>query len=451
MKARIKNQLIKNIYFGRDDTEISEHRESRVLFFDYDGTLVASYTKSEFMTAPALPDAPDHTADNLTFARWNWSLFDIYEYSRVSSNDIVIGASYTPTDARTHIYCETVETNLERFLVMTLTDDATVSWGDTGTSNVSAGDSVSVSHTYLSAGEYDITIETTGTVIFETYIAGTDVRNGSSVYKNIIFGPNVTLGEYTLAYCRRLKKVVMPCDADGHSMQTRIEQYTFYYCRGLEFIALPSGVTTLYSHSFDHVDSAIAISLPASVTYMGPYTFFHDKSLKYFTIPPRLTEFRTQQNLQSVILPEKLDTTMCPLTNLPLQCFYADYGLKEFIMNNRVTTVGNYLFRYCRGLESVKLSNNLTSLSTYMFANCTALAEIDIPASVTSIKTYCFTGCAALRKIYCRPVSPPELASTNAIPAYDNVVIYVPAASLSAYQSASNWSSFSSKIFAYNF
>ena len=45
-----------------------------VNFFDYDGTVLYSYTKEEFMTLDALPANPAHAS--LTARGWNWSLAD---------------------------------------------------------------------------------------------------------------------------------------------------------------------------------------------------------------------------------------------------------------------------------------------------------------------------------------------------------------------------------------
>ena len=49
-----------------------------VNFYDYDGTLVTSYTKTEFLSLSAMPDNPSH--DGLTAQGWNWSLNDAKTY-----------------------------------------------------------------------------------------------------------------------------------------------------------------------------------------------------------------------------------------------------------------------------------------------------------------------------------------------------------------------------------
>jgi hypothetical protein len=66
---------------------------------------------------------------------------------------------------------------------------------------------------------------------------------------------------------------------------------------------------------------------------------------------------------------------------------------------------------------------------------------------VTSIDTNAFNSCYGLKEIILKPTTPPTLSSANAfnnLPS--DLVVYVPAGTLSAYQSASNYSSISSKM-----
>ena len=89
--------------------------------------------------------------------------------------------------------------------------------------------------------------------------------------------------------------------------------------------------------------------------------------------------------------------------------------------------------------------SGITQLIDNAFAYCTSLAEITLPASLTSIGTGAFYDCKSLQYIRIEATTPPTLASTNAIPSTIGA-IYVPDASVAAYQAATNWSSFASKI-----
>ena len=73
------------------------------------------------------------------------------------------------------------------------------------------------------------------------------------------------------------------------------------------------------------------------------------------------------------------------------------------------------------------------------------VTKVDIPENVTSIGSYAFYGCKSLQYIRIEATTPPTLSSTTAIPSTIGA-IYVPDESVAAYQAATNWSSFASKI-----
>lgn len=79
------------------------------------------------------------------------------------------------------------------------------------------------------------------------------------------------------------------------------------------------------------------------------------------------------------------------------------------------------------------------------FYGCTSLAEIALPASLEGIGKSVFRGCKSLQYIRIEATTPPTLSETNAIPSTIGA-IYVPNKSVSAYQAATNWSNFATKI-----
>ena len=81
------------------------------------------------------------------------------------------------------------------------------------------------------------------------------------------------------------------------------------------------------------------------------------------------------------------------------------------------------------------------------FLGCSGLLTIDIPETVQVIGSSAFEDCISLAYIHLRPVDPPSLSATNAfsgIPA--DCIIYVPAGSLEAYQTATNWSAYADQM-----
>ena len=122
-------------------------------------------------------------------------------------------------------------------------------------------------------------------------------------------------------------------------------------------------------------------------------------------------------------------------------------ALAEVSLPASLTSIGQYAFLGCKSLtRAVNFENTqLTSISSELFSGCSSLTEIALPAGVTSIGSNAFYGCSSLQYIRIEATTPPTLASTNAIPSKIGA-IYVPDESVAAYQAATNWSSFASKI-----
>lgn len=122
-------------------------------------------------------------------------------------------------------------------------------------------------------------------------------------------------------------------------------------------------------------------------------------------------------------------------------------GTATEYVNDRVTAVGQYAFSSNKTLQKVKLAN-AQSIGQGAFQSDSALIEVDL-GSVTSIAETAFYGCSNLTKLILRANTVVAL-SGSAIFTNSGLSskgwIYVPAALQSAYQSASGWSQFKSRI-----
>lgn len=63
---------------------------------------------------------------------------------------------------------------------------------------------------------------------------------------------------------------------------------------------------------------------------------------------------------------------------------------------NSVTDIGEHAFHECDQLSSIVLPDNLETINDYTFVWCDHMPKIDIPESVESIGIGAFTGCTAL-------------------------------------------------------
>ena len=161
-------------------------------------------------------------------------------------------------------------------------------------------------------------------------------------------------------------------------------------------------------------------------------------------------------------------------TAIPDNLFNGQDKLQKIDMGS-VKSVGNNAFRECSALVEVNLPA-LETLGNAAFIYCTALAEVKFPAVLSSGVTsnalrycsalkkvdfgeidaakgllgYCLADCKVLEMLIIRDTNqPPKLTAT----AFNNTpiktgtgYIYVPAAMVDAYKSATNWSAYADQI-----
>ena len=78
---------------------------------------------------------------------------------------------------------------------------------------------------------------------------------------------------------------------------------------------------------------------------------------------------------------------------------YNNSKVKKVVIEDGVTSIGNWAFESCNNLTSITIPNSVTSIGAYAFSNCYYLTNITIPNSVTSIENYAFRSCSSLTSI----------------------------------------------------
>ena len=356
-----------------------------ITFYDYDGTIVASWTLEELATKTALPDYPSH--EGLTCQGWNWSLADL----KATNRKMNVGAMYITDDGKTRIYIRLEEGRTSPMLGVCPNGTVTVDWGDGTTPDTLTGtDTMTIkwtpNHAYAAPGQYVITLTVDGTMGFYGFVSnsqygtilryssGSDVRN--HVYKNSV--QKIEIG----------------------SGVTGIGYYTFYGCYSLASITIPNGVTNI-----------------------GPQAFYACYSLASITIPNSIT-------------------------GIGQQAFYGCYSLASITIPNGVTSIEGFAFYDCYSLASITIPNGVTSIEGNAFNKCYSLASITIPNDVTSIGESAFQNCYGVAFYdFSNHTSVPTLANTNAfdnIPA--DCQIRVPASLYDIWKTATNWSTYADYI-----
>ena len=75
-------------------------------------------------------------------------------------------------------------------------------------------------------------------------------------------------------------------------------------------------------------------------------------------------------------------------------------NIKQVIIGDGVTTIGDYAFSYYSSLTSITIPNSVTDIGSHAFFSCSSLASVTIPNSVTDIGPSAFSSCKALASVH---------------------------------------------------
>ena len=251
-----------------------------ITFYDYDGTIVTSWTLKELATKTALPDYPSH--EGLTCQGWNWSLANL----KTTNRKMNVGAMYITDDGKTRIYIRLEEGRTSPMLGVCPNGTVTVDWGDGTTPDTLTGTSETEvqwtpNHAYAAPGEYVIKLTVDGAMGFYgdssnysgailRYSSSGDNRNQiyqSSVQK-IEIGDNITnIFDSAFRKCYSLASITIP----NHIMY--IGEYAFHLCYSLASITIPNSITSIRSNAFRYCYSLASITIPNSVRSIGSSSF----------------------------------------------------------------------------------------------------------------------------------------------------------------------------------
>ena len=111
---------------------------------------------------------------------------------------------------------------------------------------------------------------------------------------------------------------------------------------------------------------------------------------------------------------------------------------------NSVTSIGYGAFSGCSGFTgSLTIPNSVTEIVDNAFEYCSGFTgSLIIGNSVTTIGWEAFYGCTNLSSMTVRPETPPSLGSLVFYNVPHTIPVYVPCASLAAYQAAPQWDDF---------
>ena len=156
-------------------------------------------------------------------------------------------------------------------------------------------------------------------------------------------------------------------------------------------------------------------------------------------------------NNQNILSLEKFNIPV-PLDSDNQSFFYNCRSLTSATLENRnnLTYIGANFAYGCVALQEVVIPDTVTIIAESAFNGCTSLTSVVLPASLSKVGKRFFLNCSNLANVTCLASTPPTQHGSSMGLMFDgcseNLVIYVPSASVAAYQAASGWSTYASRI-----
>ena len=255
----------------------------------------------------------------------------------------------------------------------------------------------------------------------------------------------------------------------------------FYDCDNLAGIIIPNTVDSLGASCFEGCTALTQAILGDSITEIPGSCFRDCSALPKITIPAAVKRiynnvFEGCTSLANVTIADR-DSVLtlgynkayyswedgepifadCPLNTVYIggnisystyasdgySPFYRNTSLESVTITDKETEISENEFYGCTNLKNVTLGDGIEAIGSYAFSGCAALEDFTFGSSLDSIGKEAFSDCTAMTRLVSRTAIPPVCGPQ----ALDDInkwtcKLYVPDASIDAYQSADQWKEF---------
>ena len=244
---------------------------------------------------------------------------------------------------------------------------------------------------------------------------------------------------------------------------TSIGAYAFNGCSKLQGVNAQN-VSTVGDYAFENCSALTGVNVGNTIS-VGPGAFRNCTSLKRLDLPKATIlngylayncSSLTELNMPSAtsgkgyaIAGTKIEHIYLPKFTNPGSSVFRDAKYLRTVYMPSLVRVEQFTFMGCSALETVTFPKANTVASQAM-NGCSALAYADLPICAR-LEAKCFYNCTSLETIILRKSDAIcTLANVNAFTgtkiSSGDGYIYVPAAFVDSYKSATNWSAYASQI-----
>lgn len=225
------------------------------------------------------------------------------------------------------------------------------------------------------------------------------------------------IGNYAFSDCSALSNVVIPESVE------EMGEGVFSYCTDLRAIVLPNSIKEINNYTFQGCTSLTSVNIPANVEIIGRWAFADCMSLMEITIPNSVVAIKEY-------------------------AFYYCFSIRRIHLPVGIAIIENATFYGCSSLIDILMPDGIVIIGNESFKGCSRLGEIVIPRGVNLVGRSAFSGCSSLKRVYCKPVTPPDGSEDMFYKNATDRMIYVPTESVEAYKSAPYWSAYATSIVA---